>query len=180
MSTQPDAATAPPREWTEAALQDLNGLSAEEYAAVKKAILHLASRFTTSGIPTDNVNFINAMAAVKDLEKLNAVIAGLVVLLQYRADGMTAQDASEKLVEIVRSASAPPAPGPPAARTAGDARFDAEDAADDAESEASQARVGVSDEDAKRAAGAPPTDRTATPGKFGAALHPSLPSVLKF
>ena len=125
MSTVAAAATEPPRGWTEAALEDLDGLSKEQYATVEKAILHLASRFTTSGILTDNVNFINAMAAVNDLEKLNAVIAGLVVLLQYRADGMTAQDASEKLVEIVRSASTSPAPVPPAARTAEDARFDA-------------------------------------------------------
>lgn len=162
--------TAPLPAWVTAALKGL-APGDPNYATVKKAVLALASRFTTAGVEP-NRKFIETMRDVQAVDKLGAVIAGLAVLLDHKGtEGMSKEEASEALDAHVARLAAATATGGDAA-----AQMDARDAADEAASAASQARVGIAsmDQTAESGTGAP------TPDPANVVLHPSPPSVLKF
>ncbi len=92
------AATGPPLPaWVDAALKGLKE-DEENYATVENAVLALARRFTTDGV-TPNKEFIETMRAVQEVDKLGAVIAGVIVLLDHPkgTQGMSKEDAMAHL-----------------------------------------------------------------------------------
>ena len=89
--------TAPLPVWVTAALEGLKK-DEENYATVENAVLALARRFTTDGV-TPNKEFIETMRAVQEVDKLGAVIAGVIVLLEHPkgTQGMSKEDAMAHL-----------------------------------------------------------------------------------
>ena len=101
---------AAPQGWVDAALEGL-APGDPNYATVKKAVIELASRFTTAGIEP-NRQFIETMRDVKTVRDLGAVIAGLAVLLDHKGtEGMSKEEASEALDAHVTGLAANPAAG---------------------------------------------------------------------
>jgi hypothetical protein len=88
--------TAPLPVWVTAALKGL-APGDPNYATVKKAVLALASRFTTAGVEP-NRKFIETMRDVQAVGDLGAVIAGVAVLLDHPkgTEGMSADEARKQ------------------------------------------------------------------------------------